>query len=407
LAKSQSKALFVDAWAPWCHTCLSMQHYVLNQPALQAFEARVVFAAIDTDRQENAAFLERHEVAAWPTFFMLDPVSDRVIGYWPGAASLAEMRGFVQDSLTVLDALREGVVESDGVLALFLSAKAAQADGQYARAATLYERVIERAPRDFRRRSEALSGFIEALFRLGKAEPCVRIGLQHLNEIEGAARPTDYTRLVFECTKGLPDAARARPRRVLLDKLRDLAAHPLPSMSPDDRADTFAQLADALLETGDREGARHAEEQRLVILERAAAAAPSPEAAATYDYGRAGAYLALGRAEKAVAMLQEREKQLPNSYEPPARLASILAELGRWREALAAIERALPQAYGARRLRYLALKAHIQQKLGDRKGALGTLAEEVQGHVALKRDEHDAALRDAKRRLARARNEAR
>jgi tetratricopeptide (TPR) repeat protein len=407
LAKAQGKALFVDAWAVWCHTCLSMRNYVLNQPALGSLEARVVFAAIDTDRAENARFLERHAVSAWPTFFVIDPRDDRVVGYWPGSGSLTEMRGFIEDSLESVDTLEQGNLAAATPLSLLLQAKAAEARSENAAAADLYARAVSAAPPDWRRRSEAVSGWIEALFRAGKAEPCVKIGLDHLSEIEGSARPTDMTHLVFECTQGLPEGRRTPARRALVERLRGLALHPSPDASPDDRADTQEQLADALSVMGDRAGARAAEERRLTILEQAAAAAPSPEAAATYDYGRASAYRSLGRIDEAVRMLEQRERQLPDSYEPSARLAAILADLGRWPEARSAIDRALAHAYGPRRLRYLALKARVQQKLGDNAGAVSTLEEEVRGHSELERKTNDPGLRDANKRLAEARSRAR
>jgi thiol-disulfide isomerase/thioredoxin len=40
-AKAEGKAVLVDAWAPWCHTCLSMQNYVLNDPSLASLGERV------------------------------------------------------------------------------------------------------------------------------------------------------------------------------------------------------------------------------------------------------------------------------------------------------------------------------------------------------------------------------
>ena len=58
-----------------------------------------------------------------------------------------------------------------------------------------------------------------------------------------------------------------------------------------------------------------------------AAGIQDPLLAQTHDYQRAQAYVALGRGDEAVAMLEAREKELPNSYEPPARLASALAKL--------------------------------------------------------------------------------
>ncbi len=87
-AKAEGKALFVDVWAPWCHTCLSMKNYVLSDPSLRGLAERVVFASIDSDRESSARFLERHAVNVWPMFFLIDPAADRVVGAWPGSASL-------------------------------------------------------------------------------------------------------------------------------------------------------------------------------------------------------------------------------------------------------------------------------------------------------------------------------
>src|SRR5687767_15804041 len=45
-ARTEKKAVFVDAWAEWCHTCLSMQHFVFVEPSLKALENRIVFLAL-------------------------------------------------------------------------------------------------------------------------------------------------------------------------------------------------------------------------------------------------------------------------------------------------------------------------------------------------------------------------
>src|SRR4249919_131893 len=74
-AKAEGKAVLVDAWAPWCHTCLSMQNYVLNDPSLASLGERVVLVELDTDKPENAAFQEKYAIKVWPTFFVIDPKS--------------------------------------------------------------------------------------------------------------------------------------------------------------------------------------------------------------------------------------------------------------------------------------------------------------------------------------------
>jgi len=396
--------LFVDAWAVWCHTCSSMKHTVLGSPALAPLSKRVVFASVDTDRPENAAFLDKYAVTVWPTFFMIDPASGTLLGYWPGAASLRELSGFVDGSLDALDRLESKNLAPDSPLARLLAAKDAQASHDYAVAAKGYAALIAAAPADWPRRSEALLGWIQSLFQSDGAAKCARTGVKHLSEVSGAAMPADYCYYTLACIAHVHGAEQKKLRQPVVARLRELTSHPPAGASADDRADALGILTEALLASGDRKGAGEASHKRLAILEAAAAASPTPEAASTYDDGRAGAYVALGRPDEAIKMLEKREQQLPDSFEPPARLASVLADLKRWKEALAAIDRALAHAYGPRALRYLALKARIQHALGNRKGRLAALETEVKGYKALARGQSNArGLRDAERRLREAR----
>jgi tetratricopeptide (TPR) repeat protein len=105
-------------------------------------------------------------------------------------------------------------------------------------------------------------------------------------------------------------------------------------------------------------------------------------------------------------MLEAREKELPNSYEPPARLASALSKMDKLPEALAAIERAIALSYGPRHLLYVKQKADIQARMGDHAGQVETLRQEVAGYQALaKGHAQPQALEDAKKRLAEAQHQ--
>jgi tetratricopeptide (TPR) repeat protein len=407
-ARREGKALFIDAWAPWCHTCLSMKHYVFVDPSLAPLAERMLFVAVDTDREQNAEFVEKYPIDAWPTFFILDPEKGDVLGFWPGAASVREIRDLSLAALEVFDADRSRDKSPDPNLVALVRARAAQAERRYDQAASGYATLVARAPRSFPQRSEAIAGWVSSLSRAGRAAECAEVGLRHLDQVTGAALPADFSRTVFGCASALENAAKRRQgREAVLARLRALVASPPVESSLDDRADALDILAWALEESGDAEGTRQVHEQRLQMLEQAAKSAPTPQAASTYDYQRATAYLALGRAEEAVKMLEQRETELPDSYEPPARLASVLAEMRRYPEALAAIDRALAHAYGPRRLRYLALKARIQRALGDRTGQTTTLEQEVAGWKALGKRAAANQLKDAERRLAAARRGAR
>jgi tetratricopeptide (TPR) repeat protein len=74
-------------------------------------------------------------------------------------------------------------------------------------------------------------------------------------------------------------------------------------------------------------------------------------------------------------MLEASERDLPDDYNPPARLAAVYARMERWNEGLAASERALAKAYGPRKLRILQTRADLQTGMGDVAAARATLEE--------------------------------
>jgi hypothetical protein len=100
-------------------------------------------------------------------------------------------------------------------------------------------------------------------------------------------------------------------------------------------------------------------------------------------------------------MLEQREREMPDAYEPPARLAGVLFKALRFPEARAAVQRAIQRSYGPRKLRYLQLEADILTKMGDTAGALAALREEAKGWEALPPGQASPErLADARRRLA-------
>jgi thiol-disulfide isomerase/thioredoxin len=399
-AKAEGKAVLVDAWAPWCHTCLSMQNYVLNDPSLAPLADRVVLVELDTDKPENAAFQEKYKISVWPTFFVIDANSGEATGLWPGSASATEFRGFVQDGL---DAIAAKGANPDSPEALSAAAKAKQATGDYAAAAKLYEQVVAKAPADWPRRSEALMGWVFSLEQAKNDAECIKVGRAHLAEVKGAAVPADYASSLLSCAGDAKDGEAKLARDEAVARMKEFTANPPADASADDRADAWNLLSSTYADAGDEAGAKAAQEQRLAVLEKAAAGIQDPLLAQTFDYQRAQAYVMLGRGDEAVTMLEAREKELPNSYEPTARLASALNKMEKWPEALVAIDRAIAKSYGPRQLLYVRQKGEIQGHMGDKKGQIETLKQEVAGYEALAKGQaRPEALDDAKKRLAEA-----
>jgi tetratricopeptide (TPR) repeat protein len=76
-------------------------------------------------------------------------------------------------------------------------------------------------------------------------------------------------------------------------------------------------------------------------------------------------------------MLQQSEKDFPDDYNPPARLAIAYRNMKKWPEAIAASDRALAKVYGPRTLTVLNARTDIYLAMGDTTSARGTLERTV------------------------------
>ncbi|OGQ24757.1 MAG: hypothetical protein A2138_20350 [Deltaproteobacteria bacterium RBG_16_71_12] len=373
-ARAGGTILFVDAWAQWCHTCWSMKRDVLHHPALGAYQSRVTFVEIDTDRPQNADFVARYPVRGWPTFFAVDPTSGVILAVQGGSMSLAETIAFLDRALT----LRSSGAPADAALA---AGYRALQDGDARAAAARFEQA---AAMGGARRTEAATAAYRAWREAKDHAACVRSALAALGVVEGSAAAGDTASYLLLCAEELPkdDAARAGALQTAQAKLEALVKTPAAGAAVDDRADVMINLADLYEQQGRKDDARALHEQRLRLLDDDARSA-DPLAARVHDYARMNSYLALGRGDEAVALFHARIAQLPDDYEAHARLASTLFKLERYHEAQPIAERAVTLAYGPRRLRYLLLLADVCAKRGDRAAERAALERLVRENDAL------------------------
>ncbi len=394
-AKTDGKLLFVDVWAPWCHTCLAMKHGVFDAPDVAAHGGGFVFASLDGDKDENAAFLGRYPIRVWPTLFVIDPVTRNVVAMYGGSLSVPELAAFLDNAR---DAHRGKGADADLQRALE-AAHAAFAAKDYTTAEKRYE---DAAARPWARRSEALIGAMRAFESAKNFPGCGAFGVAHLADVTGASSQADFVDDLRTCAEQSTDIdAKKRILDMTLTRLRTLADHMPDTASVDDRADLLAMLAEA--EGTGSPGAHAAQERRAALLDGAAAKAGSPDDARVFDYERMGAYLALGRGDDAVKLFEGRVRDFPDSYEAWARLASTLHAVGRDKDAVPAVEKAIALAYGPRKLRYLGLRAEIANSLGDFDAAVAALEDELKGAKALPPGQFDDdRVKDAEGQLAKA-----
>jgi thiol-disulfide isomerase/thioredoxin len=367
LAKERDLPLFVDAWAPWCHSCRSLREIVLKDPALARHAGRFIWLSVDTEREANAAFVQRYPVENWPTLFVLAPGTGQPVLTWLGGATVPQLERLFDDAERALRAPGEGLER------MLAEADRAAAAGDKAGAAERLEQLLREAPADWPRRGRALESLTFAHYGTRQFERCAgAVSAQ----APGLARGPSFANAV---AMGLSCATSAPPeapwRSTAITALEPLAreAVALPGLLADDRSGLYEILCDLRSEAQDEAGARACAGDWLSFLESEAAHAPSPAARAVFDAHRVLAALALGAPARAIPALESSERDLPADYNAPARLALLHRAAGDCAASLAASDRALKTVYGPRRLGVLEQKAKTLHGCKDAEQARAVL----------------------------------
>lgn len=326
-ARTRGVPLFIDAWAPWCHTCLSMRAFVFPDGRLDPISPRFVWLSVDTERDENAGLVARLGVRVLPTIFVLDARDERVALAWPGSLTAPEL-------VSLLDDTRSGAGPR-GPLAV--------------------DALVTRSSQD------------------GRLSECVALAADEAPRMPPGTALADVLRSGIECAEKLPPDP---PRRRLAD-LATLGARvvsdPSQPILADDRSDLYDHVVSAYRALGRNEDATRLATAWTSFLEDEAARAPTPAARAVFDAHRLLAYLAIDEPRRAIPMLEQSEADFPGDYNPPARLASAYLAIKDYDAALAASKRALEHAYGPRTLRLWSLQADVLVAKGDTAGARASL----------------------------------
>jgi thioredoxin-like negative regulator of GroEL len=361
-AKQMKRPLVVDLWAPWCHTCLSMQTTVFTDPSFVDDSDKFIWTALDTDREQNAAALQKLAISAWPTFYVLSP-DEKVLSRFVGAASVQQFHEFLNAGVK---AQSGGVAAAD---AHVLGAERALAVKDYDAADTELAAALAAAPKDWPRRPELLNSIILTKLKKNDVQGCLATAEQHIDETGNAAAASDFLVTAMTCAeqraKDEPDRVKALRERAVA-RWRALLADAKAPLSIDDRSDAMASLRETLDALGDKDEAQKIAEQQRTLLDQAAASAPTPLAAMTYNWPRAEVYVYLGKPLELVPSLARSAQDLPNEYDPRARLGWIYLKGGNLSEAAKWTDDALKLVYGPRKGRVLTQRADIAAAAGDK-----------------------------------------
>ena len=368
-AQAAGKPLVLDFWAPWCHTCLSMKHTVLEDAGLRPLAERFVWLAVDTDRPANEAVVAALPIHFWPTFFVIDAADETVQARLQGGAPLAVFRAFLEQGEAAALAKRSAtgrLADQSPLHHLTLGDQLATAgdleaaDGEYAKAMSL-------AGPDWVRRPDVLVARIALLYKREAYAECVDFGARHIDEAaaQRTASGADFAFFVAYCgDKGGLGAERMNPlRERALAAVRGLLADAQAALSADDRADAMRIARDLMVSLGQEDEARELAIAHREFLDRTAAAARTPREAMTYNWPRAEVYAFLGEPEALIPALRAQVAALPDQYDPAYRLAWILEQADQLPAALEMAKLARRHVYGPRTARVDTLIESIEAKL--------------------------------------------
>jgi hypothetical protein len=359
-----------------------MRAYVFTDAALASQAGRFVWLSLDVEKPGNAAVRKQLNIPALPTFFVLDPKDERIALRWTGGATTQQLTRILDDSRAAVaagaTATGKGTPATPAEVAL---ARGDDAYGKadYLNAANGYREAIAKAGPTWPRYGRVVESLLFALEQTDSCEAAVKIALDAYPRLAKTPSAPNVAASGLGCALELP---KDHPRRAewvtALDQItRRVVEDKTLQMSADDRSGVYITLLDAREDAGDTTGYKATAREWSNFLDGEAAKAKTPDARAVFDPHRLSAYMELGEPERAVPMLQASERDLPDDYNPPQRLATAYKAMKHWDEALAASDRAMAKGYGPRKLLLYQTRADIYLGRADSTSARRTLDEAI------------------------------
>lgn len=370
-----------------------MRAYVFTDATLARYAGRFVWLSVDIDNAANAKFITKYQTPGVPTFFVIDPKAEAVTTRYVGGFTVASLRKFLDDNGSKASAATgdEALVRADRL--------ATQA--KYAEAAAAYEESLKTLSKKSIRYGRAAEGFVFSLQMNHATAACADRGFELAHALDGTVSGANLAGLALDCESDLkPEERKAATFEALEKMVRRNLANTKLDLSGDDRSGYYISLIGAHDAMKDEAGAHTLREEWLAFLDHEAATAKTAEERTVYDSHRLSAYMELGHPEKAIPMLEQSQKDFPDDYNPPSRLAAAYRAMKEWDRAIAAAKLAIPKSQGPRRLSIYRGLADAYLGKGDKEAARATLKEAIAYAEAMPEGQRNAnAIASLKKKL--------
>jgi tetratricopeptide (TPR) repeat protein len=349
-----------------------MRAYTWTDKALTRHAGRFVWLSLDMEKPQNAAARKQIGISAFPTLYVVDPSDGHVAIRWLGGASVKQLERLFDDGELAVSSGAKGPA-----LDALIAADRAYGAEKYPEACDGYHRALALAAPGWPGYARTVESALFAFSQADSNDATLALAETAWPKLKGTMSGSNVASSALGSAVALD---KSDPRRAQALERWEAACHEvladasLPLVG-DDRSGIYFTLEDARDAVGDSAGVHALQAQHLAMLDGEAARAKSAEQRAVYDSHRLSLCVALGTPERAVAFLEQSEKDFPDDYNPPQRLATAYKAMKKWPEALAASDRALKHAYGPRQFLVLNTRADIQLGMGERDAAEKTLNE--------------------------------
>lgn len=361
-----------------------MRAFVYTDRSLAGFAGQFVWLSINTENSANAAFLKKYPIPALPTLLVLDAQHDAIAFRYVGGATVTQLRKMLDD--TDRSFRTKTQADADKLVA---AADKLASDGKHGEAVKSYEAAMKTAPKTWTKLGRTAESMLFSMSMAEMNDRCAASAVALYPRLAKTSSAANVASTGLSCALELDagDAKNAALVAKLEEATKDTLVNKKLDLSGDDRSGLYIALIDARDHAKDEAGQRKLTEEWASFLEGEASRAKTNEQRAVYDSHRLSAYLSLGTPEKAVAMLQQSEKDFPDDYNPPARLTAAYRAMKRYDDALAANERALARAYGPRKIGIYTTRADILAEMGRKDDAKKVIADAMEFVKTLPEDD--------------------
>ncbi len=354
-----------------------MHAYVFTDQALMRQAGQFAWLSIDFDNPVNAPFLERYKVEGVPNFLLIDPKTEQSVMSWYGTVTVAQLQQMLEEKRAAAEKQSVGAPEKAMALADRLNA-----ESKYGEAAAAYRQALDAGGPQWPNFARAAESLMLTYELAGDAAGGVKAAMDYVPKMPRGQSFVNAMRIAILCAsrEKVPSAADHRRR------IRSLAEEALkvPEGLADDKAGIYLTLVSMARDSQDAAEAEKWAREAWGFLQKQTQTAPSAEARASLDWARVTIAVQLKDPALAIPYLQTSERELPEDFNPPVRLATLYAQLNRLDDALAAYQRALQKkVLGARRVSIMLSSVAVYEKKGDKAAARNALEQALKAAEAL------------------------